>query len=184
MTDPSEIKESSHLLGSYGLLKKYLNESNTLSSAFHYSSKFHRSMYKWLTYPLIITSTVATLLAGLEVNNFIVAGVSFTSLILVGFNSAINPKKKEIEAHDVSIEFSEIASDIELFIIKNGKTKVEIEAYASHINDLLNVWKAQSPAVNGKYIKKARLACIERKRRSNSSSKKNDNYGTSIECRV
>jgi hypothetical protein len=145
----------------YILLEKYKRESKTLSIAYHKSEKYFRNMYKWLSYPIIITSAVSSILAGIkhpfENSEYVLMGLSLITLILSGFNQSINPKDKEKSANQFSTEFEEIASNIQQFIWENNKTKSEIKAYSTLIHESLNHWKSLKPAIQDRFIAQAKL---------------------------
>jgi hypothetical protein len=157
--------------GAYQLLNNYLMTAKVLSSAYKHSSGYHRRLYQYLTYPLILTSAISTVLSGFQLNEYAVMGLSLTSLLLVGFNSATNPKDRENKAHNFSIEYSEVASDIEQFILENNKTKEQIKTYSQHINSVLNIFKSQSPTIRDSFLKQAKL---ENSPRIRSSLKKKE----------
>lgn len=165
----------------YQILRKYLMQARILSGAFNRGEKYHRSMYRWLTYPLVITSAVSTVLSGFQLQEYIVMSLSFITLILVGFNATINPSNKMNTSHNSAIEFDEIAGSLELYINENGRTSEEIKAYASHVNDILNIWKANSPPVKDSFIKLAQIDNAPRLR--SKSHKKNSRTVASIEPR-
>ena len=163
------MEENKNLLqspGSYRLLVGYMNESKILALAYDKSSSYFRFVYKCLTYPIVVTSAVATVCASLDVNKYIIVGLSLVTLILSGFNSAVNPKDKQNNAHNVSIEFSEIHSNVQQFVCENHKTGDEIKAHAQLIHELLNVWKSQAPPISKCYLKQAAAESILRIRQS------------------
>jgi hypothetical protein len=150
--------------GPYALLKEYMLESKTLSIAYKKSEAYYRMLHKYLTYPIIVTSAVASVCSGFALSQYIVLGLSLTTLLLSGFNSAINPKEKEHLANQVSTEFGEISSNILQFILENSKTRSEIKAYSQLIHELLNTWKSQSPSVKNKYLAEAQIEACPRLR--------------------
>ena len=171
MEEFSALKPSSP--GPYALLKKYMHESKVLSIAYKKSEAYYRSLYKCLTYPVIVTSVVASVCSGLDLNRYILLALSLSTLMLSGFNSAINPKDRENKANQVSTEFGEISSNISQFIYENSKSKDDIKAYSQLVHELLNTWKSQSPSIQKKYLDKAKIEACQRLR----VSSKNDTSG-------
>lgn len=160
----------------YTLLKKYLNTAKVKSVSYSYSEAYYRTMYKWLTYPLIILASVNTVLASFDITHYALMSISITTLILTGFNTAINPKDKENLANHIKIEFGEIASNITQFIYENHKSKEQVKAFTHTIHELMNVWESQSPPIKNEFIKRATIECSIRTRNqirnSDSSEKK------------
>ena len=152
---------------SYELLEKYMDEAKVNASAYSMSERYFRKMAKWLTYPIIITSAVATICATIpQVSQYVLLGLSLVTLILSGFNQAIKPEHKSHEAHNVAIEFNEIHKNVQQFLYENGKTLAEIKAYTQHVRDILNIWISQSPEIRQVYIKRATNESIKRLRPS------------------
>ena len=158
-------------LGSYGLLKKYADEARILSIAYAYSESKFRMLNKWLTYPVIILSSLASVFSGLDMDKFILLGLSLSILILSGFNTAIGPLDRSNRANQFKTEFDNISSDIGQFINENNKTKDEIKAYSAQCHELLNVWKSLSPPVQSSFVKQASIEVLASRK---SISKKKD----------
>ena len=154
------------------LLKGYKLKSKILSTAYQYSAKYYSNMSKWLSYPLIVTSALNTVLSGLKINNHIILGLSLISLILIGFNSVIDPKRRENLAHNISIEFEEITENISEFMILN-KTSEETKTYSKHILNIIQIWNSQSPNIREIYIKRSKLLHSVRVRPSLSDNSSN-----------
>jgi hypothetical protein len=152
--------------GAYKLLKEYRMQARVLASAFHFSECYHREVHRWLTYPLILLTVSTTVLSAFELNKYVVCALSFASLLLTSFNSAVRPKDREYAAHAVSGEFQEIADDIHQYITENHKTADEIKAYSNHVNSVLSIWKGQSPACRDSFISRAQLKHSPRMRSS------------------
>lgn len=150
----------------YVLLDKYAQEAKIKASAYSKSEAFYRSVHRWLTYPVIITSTVASVCAGVGLNSYAILSLSLVTLLLSGFNSAIDPKNRENLAHNVSVEFNEIYNNIQQFLLENNKTKGEIKTYSQMIRELLNVWESQAPPIRSEYIRQATHDCSKRIRPS------------------
>jgi len=165
----------------YYLLKIYGKTAKIKSKAYSYSEAYFRQMYKYLTYPLIILSASATMLSGFDAHPFsswVVMGISLTTLILVGFNQAINPKDKENRANQIKTEFGEISGNVKQFIMENNKTRQEIKIYGQLIHEQLNIWNSLSPPIKDKFIEKAEKLYASRSRNhsiANSVSKKKEN---------
>lgn len=148
--------------GPYYLLQQYLNECNILSFAYKNSENYFRNVYKCLTYPLIVTSAVTSVLSvtnitGNTFNGYVIPITSLVTLVLVGFNSAINPMDRSNKAHQVSREFGELASSINHFILENSKSNEEIKLYNQHILTQLEIWKNLSPHIQNRFISQATL---------------------------
>jgi hypothetical protein len=144
------------MASSYKLLLDYMNEANILSMAYRKSERYYRNLYNYLTYPVILTSTLSAVSSGLGVNRYILLGLSLTTLLITGFNSALNPANKEKLANQVGIEFGEIASNVRQFVQENSKTETEIKAYSQLIHELINTWQALAPPLKETYIVQAR----------------------------
>lgn len=139
----------------YGLLLSYIKDTKILNKSYSMSEKYYRNMYKIFNYPLVILSTVSTILSGLNVNQYILLGLSAIMLILLGFDKLISPKEKEHEANRYSTEYGEIASSIKQFIMSNNRTKAEVKAYSETIFALITKWRSMNPPVKDKFIKQA-----------------------------
>jgi len=158
-------------LGGYKLLKSYETEAQILSAAYKKSEKYWRSVYKWLTLPLIVTSTLMSIFSTIELNKYVLMGISFTSLLLSGFNQAINPNEKTNRANQVSTEFGEIHSTIRQFIGENSKTKDQIKIFSQNQLSMLDVWKSLSPPISSKYMEEARIQYTVRPTRMDESNR-------------
>lgn len=161
----------------YKLLKQYLRTAKVKSKAYSYSERYYRSMYKYLTYPIIITSALSSIMAGIGddyISHYFLLIVSLSTLILSGFNTAINPKEKENLANHLKVEFGEIASNIEQFIYENSKTRNEIKSYTSTVHELMNVWNGQCTPIKDKFITQAEQEILLRVRNSDSTKKKDE----------
>ena len=151
----------------YELLMGYAKQAKILSKAYGSSEQYYRQMYKIFTYPVVILSTVSTFLAGFDYNNYIVMTLSLATTIMVGFNTAIDPNKKEQLAHNVSVEFREIHSNVKQFIYSNNRTQDEIKNYSNVIYELLRTWQSLAPPIKAKFLKEAEIECTTRVRKSN-----------------
>lgn len=143
--------------GSYSLLKKYRNDAMVLSDAYKMSERHWRKTYKMLNYPLIVLTTITGVMSSVEVSKYALMAISFTSLLLTSFSTAINPKDKEAKANQVATEFSEISSNINQFIVENHKTKDEIKAFSQLQLELLEVWQSLAPPISYTYLEKAKM---------------------------
>ena len=152
--------------GGYSLLKGYLKEAKVLATAYKKSEGYYRRLSKWVTYPVIVTSAIGSVCAGIGVSDYALMGLSLTTLILSGFNGAIDPKGKEQRANQFKTEFTEIASNINQFIYENNKSVEEIKTHSQLIHEILNTWKSQAPPVSEEYVKDASLRRVQRLRLS------------------
>lgn len=148
----------------YGLLLSYIKETKILNKAYSMSEKHYRNMYKLFNYPLVVISTVTTILSGLNVNQYILLSLSATMMILLGFDKLISPKEKEHDANRYAVEYGEIASSIKQFIMSNNRTKTEIKAYSETIYALITKWRSYNPPVKDKFVKQATLDCTTKLR--------------------
>lgn len=166
------LDETNHYT-SYILLQKYQKESAILSSAYHKSEKYYRNLYKWLSYPIIITSAVSSIVAGISKpylhSDYVLMCLSLFTLILSGFNQAISPKDREMVAKQFSTEFEEISSNINQYILENSKTKDEVKHYSILIHETLNLWKSQKPPLRDKFLMEAKKENISRIRKTGGS---------------
>lgn len=148
----------------YILLRSYMHTSKVMSKAYGYSESYYRLLYKQYTYPLVVLTAVNSVLAGLNVNTYVVMGLSLMSLILVGFNQAVAPKNKEHAANQVKTEFGEIHRNIRQFIYSNNRSLDEVKAYSEIVNNQINVWTALSPAISQRFMEQAKKNCAHRSR--------------------
>ena len=148
----------------YGLLLSYIKDTKILNKAYSMSEKHYRNMYKMFNYPLVILSTVSTILSGLNANQYILLGLSATMMILLGFDKLISPKEKEHQANRYAVEYGEIASSIKQFIMSNNRTKAEVKAYSETIFALITKWRSMNPPVKDKFVKQATLDCTTKLR--------------------
>ena len=168
----SESPETCQLIsGGYILLKRYMHEAKVLSLAYSFSEAKFRNLHKWLTYPIILLSSVASVCAGLDINQYALMSISLSILILSGFNSSVNPLDRANRANQMKTEFGEIASDTAQFVQENNKSSDEIKSYSQLIHELLNVWKAQSPPCSSQFMQTAKLECSKRIRSSSVKKK-------------
>ena len=161
----------------YTLLEQYKNESNILSRAYKLNEGYHLFVHRCLTYPLIVLSTISSVLAGLRLESleYVLLGLSLIILILSAFNTAIAPKDKQYNSNKISNEFAEIALNINQFIIENNKKPDEIKIYSQKTLAIFEVWRSVSGEINPKYLAQARLECAVRIARvSLSESKKKE----------
>ena len=139
----------------YGLLKSYMKNAKIKSKAYSYSEKYYRNLYKYLSYPLVVITATNTVLSGFSLNPYILMGLSFSSLVLIGFDKLINPKDKEHKANQIQSEFGEINRNIKQFVSENNKSRDEIKSYSQTINEVINIWESLSPPIQDKFITKA-----------------------------
>jgi hypothetical protein len=151
--------------GGYLLLKTYMNEAQILSLAYSKSESYYRTLYRIMNYPIIITSAIGTIAAGLKLNEYVLMSISFSTVVISGFNGIINPKEREQKANQISLEFDEIYSNINQFILENDKSKEEIKAYSQLIHTSINNWKSISPNIREKFMKEATAECMEKIRK-------------------
>ena len=158
----------------YTLLNKYMSDANVLSRAYKLNELFYLSMHKFLTYPIIVLSTFSTVIAGLrrEELEYVLLGLTLVTLLFAGFNTAITPKDKQYLSNKISTEFSEIALNINQFIIENNKSPSEIKVFSQKMLALFEVWKSLCPEIRQSYLLQAKLECAERVERVSNSSKK------------
>lgn len=148
----------------YFLLRQYSKDSKVKSKAYSYSESYYRNMYKFFTYPLVVLSSVSTVLAGFHVNEYVLMGISLVTLTLVGFNQVIKPKDKEHEANKVKTEFAEISSDCKKFIYTNNRTSDDIRNFCEVIHELINTWNSLSPPIKDRFITQAKKEYASRSR--------------------
>ena len=153
--------------GGYSLLRAYLKEAKVLATAYKKSEGYYRRLSKWVTYPVIVTSAIGSVCAGIGgISDYALMGLSLATLILSGFNSAIDPKGKEQKANQFKTEFTEIASNVNQFICENNKTPEEIKAHSQLVHEIMNTWKSQAPPVSDDYLKDSSMRHARRLRRS------------------
>lgn len=148
----------------YGLLRSYAKESKILSKAYHMSECYYRSMYKYFNYPVVVLSTCTSVCAGLNLNEYVIMGLSFSTLILLGFDKLIDPKDKEFQANKFSVEYGEINSNVKQFILSNDRTRDEVKAYSETVYSLFNKWKSFNPPIKDKFVTSAKLQHAEKLR--------------------
>jgi hypothetical protein len=165
----------------YSLLIQYKKEATILSNAHKMNEAHYRQISKILTYPVILLSAGASVIAGsfpapgLRNTNleYVLLGITLATLLFSGFNTAISPKDKEHVSAKVSTEFGEIASNINQFITENNKHNNEIKAYSRKMLSILDVWRSLAPPIANSFIKAATIdAAIRVPRTSNSGSGK------------
>jgi len=165
-SDTSLIKKSP-----YDFLISYAYQSKIKSKAYSYSEKHYRLLHKQLTYPMILFTSVSTVISVLEMNKYALIGLNLSMLVLVGFNQAINPKDKEHSAHNISIEMGELSSNIKQFVNINNRTKSEIKAYTELIHEQITIWDGLSPPIKEEFITKATNIYAKRSRKSRKPGK-------------
>ena len=162
----------------YTLLEQYKTESQILSKAYKLNEGYHLFVHRCLTYPLIVLSTVSSVIAGLRMPSleYALLGLSLIILLLSGFNTALTPKDKQYASNKISNEFAEIALNIHQFVIENNKSKDEIKMYSQKMLAVFEIWRSVAGEINPKYLQQARLECATRVERvSHSESKKKVN---------
>lgn len=149
----------------YVLLRNYTLYCKIQSRAFSYSEAYYRQLYKWLSFPLIILSAVSSLLAGLDANAYYLMSLSLCTLILVGFNTAINPKDKEARAAQVKTEYGEISANCKHFIYSNNHDHAEIKAFSSIVHEQMNIWAGLAPPLSPRFLNRAKTELAPRSRK-------------------
>ena len=152
--------------GSMRLLRSYWKKTAILGKAYKYQEGYWRSVYKRLTYPIIVISAcsgVAAMFHNMPIH--VLASLSFSITVLSGFGQAINPKDKEKNCNQVATEFNEISQNILQFITENNKSKDELKVYSNQCLALIEVWEGLSPPVKDKFMKEAKIHCTERHNR-------------------
>jgi outer membrane murein-binding lipoprotein Lpp len=143
--------------GSYKLLNDYMIETKVLSEAYKKSEAHWRNVSKMLNYPLIVITTLMSVFSSIELNKYVLMALSFGSMLITSFATAVAPKDREAKANQISTEFGEIASNIRQFINENHKTKEEVKAFSQMQLELIEIWKGLSPPINDKYIKQSKI---------------------------
>ena len=110
-----------------------------------------------LQYPLLVVTVLSSVFSTIDIDHYVLMGLSFTSLLLSGFTTVINPKEKEQKANQISNEFHMISANICQFITENNKTKNELKAFSQMQLELIEFWNSLSPPISPKYIEKAKL---------------------------
>jgi hypothetical protein len=143
----------------YSLLIQYKKEATILSNAYKMNEAHYRQMSKTLTYPVILLSASASVIAGLRNPDleYVLLGITLATLLFSGFNTAVNPKDREHASAKVSNEFSEIASAINQFVTENSKSNDEIKAYSRRMLAILDVWRSLAPPISNAFIEKATI---------------------------
>ena len=162
---PSQQDEKSPIIdprGPYVLLNKYRNEARVLSGAYKLSEIYYRTLHQAFTYPVVVFSAAATVASGLHVDQYIIMGISFASLIFSGFSTVVAPKDKENRCNRFSTEFGEIDTNITQFVQENNKEIADIKNYSKVIHELLNSWKAMAPPLNPSHLARSNLDNIEK----------------------
>ena len=153
-------------LDPYYLLKSYMREAKIKSKAYGYSENYYRNLNKIFTYPIVVISAVGSVLGGIAIHPYVSMGLSLFTLILTGGDRVVNTREKEQSASHMRIEYGEIAKNIKQYIYSNNRTKAEIKDYSSHICELTNKWNGIAPPVLNKFVKKASVDIMEKKRHS------------------
>lgn len=149
----------------YTLLRRYAKDSKTTARAYSLSEAYYRSLSKYLNYPVVALSAVSTVCAGLDINKYVLMGVSLATLILLGFDKAIDPKDREHDANKFAVEYGEIASNIKQFVLSNNRTQGEVKAYSETVYSLLTKWKAMNPPIKQSFVTQAKTYYLERVRK-------------------
>lgn len=160
----------------YVLLRSYGRDAKIKSKAYGYSEAYYRWLHKVLTYPLVVLSAISTVISGFDIHpysNYVVMGLSMVTLVIVGFNQAVQPKDKEMRANQLNVEYNEIASNIRQFIHENSKSDIQVKAYSEIIHSEMNIWHSLAPPIQRRFIVTARRECVSRARKS-----RNIDYGS------
>lgn len=150
----------------YYLLRLYARDAKTKSRAYGYSEGYYLNLWKIFNYPIVILSAIGSVLAGIDIHQYVLMGLSLMTLVLTGFDKIVNTKDKEASANHMKVEYSEINKNVKQFIYSNNRTHDEIKEYSGHICEMLNKWSSISPPISDKFIKRAELECVQRKRNS------------------
>ena len=158
--------------GPITLLKQYHKKCTVLNKAHTMQETYWRNMGKYLSYPIVVLSAVGGITALLpEINHYILAGLSFSTLVLSGFIQAVNPSSKEIKNSQVKTEYGELSANIHQYLLENDKTKDEYKAYSQSILPIIEIWDSLSPPVKSKFIKLAEKEYMTRESRLISANK-------------
>jgi hypothetical protein len=139
----------------YALLVEYSKEAKIMTLAHAYTAQFYNDLAKYLSFPLILLSTSSSVCAGLNVNQYILLGMTLSMLVLTSFDHAINPKSKQHNHMLAKVEFDEIAGNLRQFIGSNHRTPAEIKEYSEEILTYLQKWKSIAPTVPPRYMRAA-----------------------------
>ena len=151
----------------YNLLIDYMKESRILSKAYKYSENYYRLVNKILTYPVIIFSSVGTVVASMATpHKYTLLGCTLATLIFTGFKTIINPQYRQYKSTGFSREFDEISSNINQFVQENNKSPEDIKIYSKLILEVLHSWKSTAPDLKESYMKRAKAECSQKLRRS------------------
>lgn len=157
MSDSSESLRLTIGSDPYYLLRTYAKQAKVSSYAYSLSEQYHMKLYKWFNYPVIILTSISTVIASLNLNTYIIMGVSVAMLILLAFDKLINPIERSHEANLFKVEYNEIASNIKLFIMNNERTLSEVKNYGTQIHELLNKWKSMNPSIPQRFVKQSNI---------------------------
>ena len=114
---------------------------------------------------MVILTAVSSVMAGIGLHRYVLLCLNLITLILLGFNQAINPLERSHKAHEVSVEFRELASNVKQFILSNHRTVDEIKHQTEITHELLNVWVSLSPPCQQQFMNKAKHECASRSRK-------------------
>jgi len=151
----------------FALLKKYRVDAIVLSKAYQHFSDDNRCFYKRLAITLTFLSATLSVFSTAkegEWGHFVVQALSYISLLLTGLLNVIDPSKKAQDAHQVALEFGEIASNVEAFLSKKDVTESELQEQLNLTRELLNTWKSLSPPMPDRYRKREEMKHSQRVR--------------------
>ena len=137
------------------LLTGYANDARVQGLAHALSARFYRNMSKCLNYPLLIFAAASSVLAGLDVNKYILLSVTLATLILSSFDHAINPKDRAHHHMVSKIEFDEIASNVRHFLGSRTHTEFELLEFSDKIMEFMTKWKSVSPPIPARFFREA-----------------------------
>ena len=126
-----------------------------LSDAYYLSSSYHRHVYRTCSIVLILLTTALSVTSTTNASENIglaIRVMSYTALVMTGILNKIDPAQKSYDAHQVALEFGEIAQDIEIFTNTDRKNGDQIREQLHITSELLNVWKGQAPPIAQRFI--------------------------------
>lgn len=153
---------------SLNLLKRKMKDCNIKSYAHALASTQNRKIAKqtnWLSgiFPafagILSVGTISDLDAcGNMTNEMLVGftvGLSFLSTLCTLTKSVFRFSEKEIEHHNSSANFGDIASDIELYLAKRVHHNGSLKSFLDMTHELILVRESIAPPIPDEYIKQA-----------------------------
>jgi hypothetical protein len=144
------------------LLKQYLFRVTIKAKAHKIAEKWYLSVGKKLGFPPVLLSALSSLLGGLDISSegksqygTVVLAMSSATMLFTTLNTYLNYGHRASLHHDSASHYSEVKSEIELFLTTKNKP-YELEQVLVTQHEKLDLFETLEPNIHDIFINRAK----------------------------